>query len=112
MKRGPLVHSETQRDRLRVLLGSEAGVRERKMFGCPAFFFERRMVACVYGDEIGLKVPERRAEELLARGEVAKFQPYGKSMREWVSLSPRGSDAGLLPGLLREAVAYAKENAS
>jgi hypothetical protein len=33
-------------------------------------------------------------------------------MREWVSLSPRGSDAGLLPGLLREAVAYAKENAS
>ena len=31
-------------------------IREAPMFGCPAFFSGRAMVACVYGDDSAIQV--------------------------------------------------------
>ena len=46
------------------------------------------MFACVYGDQVGLKLPAARVEELLRSGYVP-FRPIGKPpMREWVA-APR-----------------------
>lgn len=76
------------------------------MFGCPAFFLSQRMVACIYGDQIGIKLPISRVDALLAAAVVAPFRPYGKAMREWVALHQRGRELEALSGLFDEAVAY------
>ncbi len=104
-----LRHDESQRFHVARLLSGHADIRERKMFGCPAFFLGRRMVACIYGDEVGIKLPSDRVNGLLAKAVVAPFRPYGKTMREWVSLRQRGDDLEVLAGLFDEAVAYAAQ---
>ena len=50
-------------------------VQERKMFGCPAFFVERRMFACVYQGSLALKLHESRVSALLAAETATTFQP-------------------------------------
>lgn len=70
-------------------------VRSGSMFGYPAFFRGRRMFLCVYGDGIGLKLPETRANELLNLPDFTPFRPYGKpKMREWVFFEPSVDAAG------------------
>jgi hypothetical protein len=62
-------------------------IRAGQMFGCPAIYVGRRMVACVYGRAIGLKVPARLARENLDSGRATAFRPYGKpAMREWIQI--------------------------
>ena len=61
-----------------------------KMFGHPAYYVKGRLFACVYGDIVGLKLPEQMAADLVSRGEADPFQPYGKRrMREWIQLPHR-----------------------
>jgi hypothetical protein len=63
-------------------------VREGKMFGVPAFYVGKKLFACVYGDVIGVKVPQDLAAHLVDSSGFAPFQPYGKAkMREWVQFS-------------------------
>jgi hypothetical protein len=67
------------------LLLALEGVREGKMFGVPGFFVGKKMFACVYEDQVGVKVPEDLAKHLVESAGFAPFQPYGKhKMREWV----------------------------
>ncbi|MGB8735482.1 MAG: TfoX/Sxy family protein [Rhodomicrobium sp.] len=84
-------------------------VRGGSMFGCPAAFHGRKMAACVYGDKIGLKVPEEQANATLASGRAVPFTPYGKAkMREWIMLE--GGELDKIGDLLASALAYAEAN--
>jgi len=91
--------------RLRALaLAAGPGVREGRMFGCPALLVGRRMPGCVVGDEAGLRVPEAQADLARRSGRARPFAPYGKRpMREWIAIT--GDDAGLesVADLLRAA---------
>lgn len=52
-------------------------VRAARTFGWPALYVESRIVACVFGDAICLKVPEALADQALASGHFRRFRPYG-----------------------------------
>lgn len=89
----------------------EPDVVRRSMFGSPALYIGRRMGVCVYGDGIGLRVPEDVATRAIDEGIAVPFQPYGKSrMREWVMLT--GGVEAIEPNtdLLLTALEYAREN--
>jgi hypothetical protein len=59
-----------------------------KMFGYPAYYVYGKLFACVYGEGVGIKVPEDVAIQLLSRENVVPFQPMGKpKMREWVQIN-------------------------
>ena len=63
------------------------GVVEGQMFGYPAYYLNKKMVACVYEDGVGLKVPETTATELLEKAHITYFQPLGRrKMREWIQI--------------------------
>lgn len=83
---------------------SVRSIREAPMFGCPAFFLGRRMVACIYGDAVGVRLPASEVDAALARDGVVPFRPYGKSMREWVALDRLDA----LADLVHASVAYAR----
>lgn len=68
------------------------GVRAGKMFGYPSYHVHRKLFACVYGDGVGVKVPEKIANSLLAQAHIVPFQPMGKpNMREWVQINRESS---------------------
>ncbi len=84
------------------LLSDRADVRSGKMFGFPAFYTAGKLFACVYGDGVGLKIPEDMARQLEGKPGITPFQPYGKAkMREWIHIrrdpaSTFAKDASLL----------------
>lgn len=69
------------------------GVTAGKMFGYPAYFVDKKLFACVYGDGIGIKLPEETVNRLLGKAHVVPFQPMGKpKMREWVQINRESSE--------------------
>ncbi len=85
-------------------------VRNGQMFGYPAYYVGRSMVACLYEGKIGLKVPENTATEARTKDGISDFQPYGKpKMREWIQFDFE-SEEGLRRhmGLIDSAIRYAE----
>jgi len=61
---------------------------EGKMFGYPAYYVNEKLFACIYGDGVGVKVPEAVASKLLSKKHVVPFRPLGKpKMREWIQIN-------------------------
>jgi hypothetical protein len=59
-----------------------------KMFGYPAYYVNRKLFACIYGEGVGVKVPEEVANKLLSEKHVIPFQPLGKpKMKEWIQIN-------------------------
>lgn len=80
-------------------------IRAGSMFGSPALYRGRRMVGCVFGDAIGLKVPAELAKQAIADRRATRFQPMGrKPMREWIQCEP---PVGGSLDLLHAAIDYA-----
>jgi len=79
------------REELRVVLADmldgRPDTRPGLMFGFPAFYAAGKLVACVYGTGLGLRLPPEEAAEL--RGRTSRtFEPYGRTMRAWTFLEP------------------------
>lgn len=104
------VHDRDVYERLLVVARDlNPDVRESKMFGSPAVFHGRKMALCVFGNEIGMKVPEEIANEARQAADVMDFQPYGKSrMREWIKIPGSAEAMDQHRDLLLEAILYAE----
>ena len=89
------------------LLLRRRGVRGGNMFGHPAYYVNDKLFACVYGQAVGLKVPETFASELIGNGRAVSFQPYGKrKMREWIQLSAKQVLSGDEHNTIRAALKF------
>lgn len=64
-------------------------IREGKMFGYPAYYVGKKLSICLYEEGVGVKIPQKSAETLLASDKkVTPFQPMGKArMREWIQIN-------------------------
>lgn len=95
---------------LRDLLRHAPNVRERPMFGYPAFFAGGRMFACLSEEGVGLKLPAARVAGLLDGAGIQAFRPHGKPpMREWVHVVPQdGEPAESLRTLAIEAMDFTR----
>jgi len=64
------------------------GVTPGKMFGYPAYYVGKKLFACVYGDGVGIKVPESLAKELIGSEGIIDFRPMGRAkIREWIQIN-------------------------
>jgi hypothetical protein len=73
------------------MLDGRPDTRPGLMFGFPAVYAAGKLVACVYGTGIGLRVPPEQASEL--RGKPTRaFEPYGRLMSSWTFLEPAGAE--------------------
>ncbi|MDN7176861.1 TfoX/Sxy family protein [Caballeronia sp. SEWSISQ10-4 2] len=92
------------------LLSAMRGVTRHTMFGCPARFTDRKMVACVYGDSVAMKLPVSVAASLQSARRARPFQPYDKStMRAWVQISRTDpQDYRLNQALIQAAADFAR----
>jgi hypothetical protein len=63
------------------------------MFGYPAYYINRKLFACIYGEGVGVKVPEEVAASLVGSTGIVRFQPLGrKPMKEWIQINRKRSE--------------------
>ena len=95
------------------LFGKRPEVRPGKMFGFPAFYTGGKLFACVYGEGVGLKLPETMVRDLEGKPGIAPFRPYGMArMREWVQITRDRAEAYAADTkLFRASMAYVAESA-
>ncbi len=59
-----------------------------KMYGYPAYYINKKLVACIYEEGVGIKVPAGVANELIGKKGIVHFQPLGRpKMREWIKIN-------------------------
>lgn len=78
------------------------------MFGSEGLRIRGKVFAFVgYRGALVVKVPEARADELVAAGQVDRMEMRGRAMREWVLVGPERAAAWA--ALMADAFAYVDE---
>ncbi len=95
------------------ILAHHAELRPGKMFGCPGYFLGAKAVACLFGEEVCLTLPQPRVDELVGRPGFRRFvAARGRPMSGWVLISAeRLRELAREPLLVDEAIAHARSKA-
>jgi len=82
------------------------------MFGYPAYYMNRKLLACHYGNGLALKLNEKSVAKILLDGTflAEPFCPMGRKMgKHWVIVYKRKDRPFELPGsLVEEAIEFAE----
>ena len=78
---------------LDVILLQIPGVVAGRMFGFPAYYTHGKLFACIYGEGVGIKVPEKVAGSLVGQEGIVRFQPGGRRpVKEWIQINRERSE--------------------
>ena len=87
-------------------LQADPAVRTGTMFGHACLKTGRKMFACEYEDELLVKLPPERLEELKAQG-ARDFNPMGRRMNGWILVAEPDEDpVGTWLDIAEEAKAF------
>jgi len=85
-----MAFSETLAQRVRDQLYPQTTAEEKKMFGGIAFMVKGNMAVGVTNDDLIVRVGLGNYEASLGKPGADLFQPTGKTMAGWVTVSPGG----------------------
>ena len=85
-----MAYDEKLADRIRLALGPDDDVEERKMFGGLAFLRGGRMFVGIAGDDLMVRVGPNRYEESLGKPHVRPMDFTGRPMTGYVYVAPAG----------------------
>ena len=86
-----MAYDEQLAERVRDLLGDEAGVTEKRMFGGLAFLVEERLtVAASSHGGLMVRVDPAQEDDLLADPHVEPVVMRGRPMSGWLHVRPAG----------------------
>jgi hypothetical protein len=64
-----------------------------KMFGYPAYYINKKLMACIYENGVGVKVPADVAGQLIGKEGIVHFQPMGRwRMKEWIQINRKNPE--------------------
>lgn len=82
------------------------------MFGYPAYYLNRKLIACHYGDGLALKLYEKTVTKILSDSNIVAepFCPMGRKMgKHWIIIYKRKDRRfELLSSFVEEAIEFAK----
>jgi hypothetical protein len=92
-----MVLDETLATRIRKVLGTRAGLMEKRMFGGLAFLLRGNMCVGVHGSDMIVRLAPEETDAALAERHVRVFDLTGRPMKGWVLVESAGveSDAAL-----------------
>jgi hypothetical protein len=76
---GRLNYNPEQKVMLDRLLLDHPGVSAGQVFGLPCYKVNGVVFATLYGEGVGIKLPEARVRELLEQPECVPFRPFGRN---------------------------------
>ena len=84
-------------DRVLGILGGEAALTQRRMFGGMAYMLQGNLACCVLQDGLIVRVPKEEYADALGKPHVREMDYSGRSMRGWVVVgsAATGDDASL-----------------
>jgi TfoX/Sxy family transcriptional regulator of competence genes len=84
-----MAYDEKLADRIRELVGSEADVTERKMFGGLAFLIGGNMAVAASGQGgVLVRVDPARSDALVATTNAHPMEMRGRQMQGWLRVNP------------------------
>jgi hypothetical protein len=104
----PVAFNPQHKEVLDAVLLQVPGVVAGTMFGYPAYYINKKLFACLYGEGVGIKVPPEVADSLVGRQGIVRFQPKGrKPMKEWIQINhERSEDYRMDEEILKISVEY------
>jgi TfoX/Sxy family transcriptional regulator of competence genes len=85
-----VAYDEDLADRIRELIGSEAGVTEQKMFGGLAFLIGGNMAVAASGQGGALvRVDPRRSDAIVDTTNARPMEMRGRQMQGWLRVDPQ-----------------------
>ena len=84
-------------DRVLGILGAEASLTQRRMFGGLAYMLQGNMACCVLQGDLIVRVPKEEYADALGQPHIREMDYSGRSMRGWVMVGSgaTGDDASL-----------------
>jgi TfoX/Sxy family transcriptional regulator of competence genes len=83
-----VAYDEKLAERIRELIGSEAGVTEQKMFGGLAFLIDGHMAVAASGQGgLLVRVDPDESDEIVATTQATPMVMRGRPMRGWLRVS-------------------------
>jgi hypothetical protein len=84
-----MAYDQDLADRIRELVGGEAGLTERKMFGGLAFLIGGNMALAASGQGgVLVRVDPAQSERLVATTEARPMEMRGRELRGWLRVAP------------------------
>jgi TfoX/Sxy family transcriptional regulator of competence genes len=84
-----MAYDQDLADRIRELVGGEAGLSERKMFGGLAFLIGGNMAVAASGQGgVLVRVDPAQSERLVATTEARPMEMRGRELRGWLRVAP------------------------
>jgi TfoX/Sxy family transcriptional regulator of competence genes len=105
-----VAYDEQLADRIRVLVDTEPGVTEKRMFGGLAFLINGNMSVSASGQGgLLLRVDPEQTDALLDEPHAQPFVMRGRAMDGWLRVDPAGTEADAdLRKWVSRGVAYAR----
>ena len=103
-----MAYDENLAERVRVLLETEAGFSERKMFGGIAFMLDGKMCCGVVDGDLMLRLGPDGADTALERPHVRPMDFTGRPMSSMVFVAPEGLQGRSLRAWVGQAAAFAR----
>jgi TfoX/Sxy family transcriptional regulator of competence genes len=105
-----MAYDEDLANRIRELIGAEAGLAEQKMFGGLAFLIGGNMAVGVSGQGgLMVRVDPEETEALTAKQHARPFEMRGREMKGWLRVDAEGvRTKRQLEPWVRRGVAYAR----
>ena len=88
-----MAYSESLAERIRTVLGRQAGLEEKKMFGGVGFLLNGNMLVGVWKTSLVARIGTEQYDEALAEEHVRKFDITGREMRGWVLVDADGVES-------------------
>jgi TfoX/Sxy family transcriptional regulator of competence genes len=105
-----MAYDEDLANRIRELIGAEAGLTEQKMFGGLAFLIGGNMAVGVSGQGgLMVRADPEETEALTAKQHARPFEMRGREMKGWLRVDAEGvRTKRQLEPWVRRGVAYAR----
>lgn len=105
-----MAYDEDLADRIRRLIGAEAGLREQKMFGGLAFLIDGNLAVAASGaGGLMVRVDPSRSESLVATTEARPLEMRGRELPGWLRVDTAVVQADAeLAGWVELGRAYAR----
>ena len=85
-----MAYNEALAERIRIILTSRDGIREKKMFGGLTFLLDGNMVCGVANDDLVVRVGPARYDELLAKPHARLMDFSGRPLNRLVYVGSGG----------------------
>ena len=104
-----VAYDEGLATRLLDILGDEAGLAQRKMFGGLAVLLDGNMAVGVYGDDLLVRTDPGQQDTLLAEPGTRSFEMTARPMKGWIVVdASRCAEDGDLRRWVARGVAHAR----